>query len=197
MRFMWLVVILMSVILTGCASPGIDEVRLKQLETELKAEFRGQIEVVRQEFKEEMSDGQQGIRSDIKAVSDTVQMETAEIKSAHEKDNIDLQKQFFSNKRLIEDQAKRIYLIESIVTAKPAVSAVKENEGFVTSVDGVNMEISLGKANNVNAGDLFSIYKGDAEIASGRVIKAEANSSEAMVISKEAEISVGDSIRPE
>lgn len=201
MRSLLFAGILMTAVLLGCASPGIDEVRLKQFEMELKAEFRDQIEATRQELSRKINKENQGLKSEIKSevrsIREGSQTDMSEIRTVHKEDDIDLQKQIFGNKRLIEDQAKRIYLIESIVTAKASASTQVEEEGFVTSVDGVNISISLGSGDNIRPGDVFDIYKGDEKIASGKAIKVDANSSDAIVISKEAEISLGDSVRPE
>ncbi|MDO8282630.1 MAG: hypothetical protein Q7U10_08440 [Thermodesulfovibrionia bacterium] len=197
MRWSWITVVFFGVILSGCATPGIDEVRLKQSEMELRAEFREQLDAARQELRQEIKNENQGLKSEIQGSSDGLQTGMAELRSLHDKDNVELQKEIFNNKRMIEDQAKRIYLIESIVTAKAAAPKHVEEEGLVTYIDGINISISLGSGDKVKPGDVFGIYKKGKKIASGKAIKVDTNSSEAMVISKKDEISVGDSVKPE
>lgn len=201
MRSSWTAVVFVAIILSGCATPGIDEMRLKQSEMELRAEFSDKLDAVRdelrQELRQEIKNTGQGLKTEINGVSDMVQASTAELRSLHDQDNVELQKEIFSNKRLIEDQAKRIYLIESIVTAKASAPAHVVEEGLVTYVDGINISISIGSGDKIKPGDVFGIYKAEKKIASGKAIKVDIHSSEAMVISKDDEISVGDSVRPE
>lgn len=192
----WVTVIVCVLILSGCATPGIDDARLKQSEMELRAEFRDQLDAAREELRQEMKNKGKGLESEITIVGDRAETWISELRNLHEQDNIELQKQMFNNRRLIEDQAKRIYLIESIVTAKASASAHAEERGLVTYVDGVNISISIGSGDNIKPGDVFGIYKGGSRIASGKAIKVDINSSEAMVVSKDGEISVGDSVKP-
>lgn len=201
MRSSWVTLIFLAVILSGCATPGIDEARLKVSEMELRSEFREQLDAakqeLRQELRQEIKNESRALESEIKGAGDGAQAGLTELRGLHDKDNIELQKEIFNNKKMIEDQAKRIYLIESIVTAKAAAPAHVEEEGLVTYVDGINISISLGSGDKVKPGDVFGIYKGGRKIASGKAIKVDTNSSEAMVVSKKEEISVGDSVRPE
>ena len=196
MRSFWIVGILLALAVTGCASPGIDEVRLKQLEMDLKAELRAEIEASRQELKSEISKDKQELKSDINAVREGARSDVSALKTLHENDNIERQKQFFSNKRLIEDQAKRIYLIESIVTTNAASTEYKKEDGFVTSIEGENIAISIGEESNIKSGDEIGIYKGDDRVASGKITKVGTSSSEGVLLTEDEEVSVGDTVKP-
>ncbi|MBI4844733.1 MAG: hypothetical protein HY809_10540 [Nitrospirae bacterium] len=181
----------------GCASPGIDEARIKQLETELRKEFRDQIDASRKELIDEAKKDNQVLDSKINSLKEESQAGLAELKEIHERDNIELQKGVLGNKRLIDEQAKRIYLIESIVTSKASSDKDTAEDGFVTYVDGINISISMGSADGMRPGDIFGIYSGNEKIASGKAVKVETNSSVGMVISKDKEITLGNSVRPE
>lgn len=196
MRSFWTVGIFLAFAVTGCASPGIDEVRLKQFEIELKAELRAEIEASRQELKSEISENKQELKSYINDVREGARSEVSALNTLHDSDNIERQKQFFSNKRLIEDQAKRIYLIESIVTTNAASTEYKKENGFVTSIEGENIAISIGEESNIKSGDEIGIYKGDDKVASGKITKVGTTSSEGVLLTEDEEVSVGDTVKP-
>jgi hypothetical protein len=196
MRSFWIAGILLAAAVTGCASPGIDEVRLKQFEMDLKAEFRTQIEAARKEMQAEISKDKLELQSDINDVREGARSEVSALKTLHDSDNVERQKQFFSNKRLIEDQAKRVYLIESIVTTKAASTEYKKEDGFVTSIEGENIAISIGGERDIKSGDEIGIYKGDERVASGKITKVGTSSSEGVLVTEEEEVSVGDTVKP-
>jgi len=56
---------------------------------------------------------------------------------------IDLQKDFLANKRVVEDTARRTYLLEMLMTARRATPS-EQREGYITYVKEKQVAISLG-----------------------------------------------------
>ncbi|MDP3013791.1 MAG: hypothetical protein Q8M92_06070 [Candidatus Subteraquimicrobiales bacterium] len=169
----------------GCASSGDMELRLRQL---------------REESRNQTAETTDSLKKNIKEVENNLQKEISDVRATHNKDNleinktlIDQQKQIFNNRAILDETARRIYLLESIVTSRNAV-APETKAGFVTFIDDQGISISLGSINGVKAGDYFGVYKDTERIGTIRIDTVEVNSSKGMVLNKTNSISIGDKV---
>ncbi len=118
--------------------------------------------------------------------------------SQTDKSLIDHQKQILQNKRYLEDTARRVYFMESLICARSAV-VPQVKEGYVTFVDGNRISISLGSVNDVKVGDNFAVLRDTYKIGTIQIDTLEMNSAKGVVInvSKDKTIIIGDKIEIE
>jgi hypothetical protein len=109
---------------------------------------------------------------------------------------IDLQKDFLANKRVVEDTARRTYLLEMLMTARRATPS-EQREGYITYVKEKQVAISLGGESGVRTGDLFEVFKGGSgkkQIASIRILSVEAESAAGEIVNQTDTVSIGDRV---
>ena len=184
-RMLFSLVLIFSV---GCASTEGLENQIKMLRTEMQTQLDTQNKMLR-------SDTQTQIQSSNQKIT--------ELKALYEKDSkemnlriIELQKDFFANKRVVEDSARRVYLLEMLVTARRTTS-YEQREGFIIFVKDKQVAISLGSETGVKTGQIFDVYKGGnlkKQIASIRILSVEAESSTGEIIDQTESLSVGDRV---
>lgn len=205
MEHVWLVrsLVLFLIMICGCASGGDMELRLRQLREETYAEIRNQASYLRDGFKKDLKDVENGIKKDMKDVQKDLQSQIVEMRETQKKDKIetdktliDHQKQIFSSKTIIEDNTRRVYYLESIITSRTP-SAAQVKDGFITFINENEVSISLGSVNGVRAGDYFEVNKDQEKIATIRIDTVEPNSSKGVVVNKEKQISIGDKVEIE
>ena len=192
-------------VISGCATSGDIEMRTKQLKEEVYAEMKMRIDNMRDTFKKELKDATNENKQNFEDLKNNVQTamtQTKELqkKYALETDRtlIDQQKQILQDKLILEDTARRVYLLESLVSAKAAVIP-QVKDGYVTFIDGNRVSISLGSVNEVRLGNYFGIYKGTDKIGSIQIDTVEMNSSKGVVINLTdgKKINIGDKIQLE
>jgi hypothetical protein len=168
--------------LAGCA--GDMDLRLRQQREEIYNQVQRQYNELRQ-------------------TQNVLQKEIDELKAAHGKDLmeanktlLDHQRQIFSDRDVLNETSKRVYFLESIITARtPVASQIKDT--FVTFVRDDEVSISAGSVSGVRTGDLFSIYKKNEKIGALRIDIVEVNSSRGQITEKTEPVSIGDRVEPE
>ena len=192
MKRLDIVCVFIVIMVVCCNCGGGAESQVRQLREELKSEIRYQTNAVRD-----------SCNKDIKEVDSNLQKEIDDVKETHRKDTvqidktlIDHQKQIFSNKTMLEDSARRVYLLESIITSKtPVVTQTKE--GYVIFVKGSEVSISLGGMNGINEGDHFVVFKDSDKIGTIKIESVETNSSKGTILQSSGTISIGDKVEIE
>lgn len=172
----------------GCANTEGLETQIKMLKTEMQSQIETQAKM---------------LRSDMQSQNQALSKKIDDLKAVHEKDTketqtsiIDLQRDFLANKRVVEDTARRTYLLEMLMTARRATPS-EQREGYVTFVKEKQVAISLGSESGVRTGEIFEVYKGGSlknQIASIRILSVEAESATAEIMSQSETISIGDRV---
>lgn len=162
-----------------------------------------QIKMLRAEMQTQMETQSRMLRSDMQSQNQALNKKIDDLKTVHEKDTketqtsiIDLQRDFIANKRVVEDTARRTYLLEMLMTARRATPS-EQREGYVTFVKDKQVAISLGSETGVRTGEIFEVYKGGSlkhPIASIRIVSVEAESANGEIISQSDAISIGDRV---
>jgi hypothetical protein len=183
-----LLIAFLFLFLMGCANTEGLETQIKMLRTEMQTQLETQNKM---------------LRSDMQTQNQSLSQKIADLKTTHEKDTkeiqtsiIDLQKDFLANKRVVEDTARRTYLLEMLMTARRATPS-EQREGYITYVKEKQVAISLGGESGVRTGDLFEIFKGGSgkkQIASIRILSVEAESAVGEIVSQTDTISIGDRV---
>jgi hypothetical protein len=170
----------------GCANTEGLETQIKMLRTEMQTQMETQVKM---------------LRSDMQSQNQALSKKIDDQKAVHEKDTketqtsmIDLQRDFLANKRVVEDTARRTYLLEMLMTARRATPS-EQREGYVTFVKDKQVAISLGSEAGVRTGEIFEVYKGGSlknQIASVRILSVETESSIGEILQQSDDISIGD-----
>jgi hypothetical protein len=170
----------------GCANTEGLETQIKMLRTEMQTQMETQVKM---------------LRSDMQSQNQALSKKIDDQKAVHEKDTketqtsmIDLQRDFLANKRVVEDTARRTYLLEMLMTARRATPS-EQREGYVTFVKDKQVAISLGSEAGVRTGEIFEVYKGGSlknQIASVRILSVETESSIGEILQQSEDISIGD-----
>jgi hypothetical protein len=172
----------------GCASTEGLETQIKMLRAEMQTQMETQARM---------------LRSDMQNQNQALSKKIDDLKAVHEKDTketqtslIDLQRDFLANKRVVEDTARRTYLLEMLMTARRATPS-EQREGYITFVKDKEVAISLGSESGVRTGEIIEVYKGGSlknQIASIRILSVEAESANAEIINQAETISIGDRV---
>ena len=183
-----LLIAFLFLFLMGCAGTEGLETQIKMLRTEMQTQLETQNKM---------------LRSDMQTQNQSLSQKIADLKTTHEKDTketqtsmIDLQKDFLANKRVVEDTARRTYLLEMLMTARRATPS-EQREGYITYVKEKEVAISLGGESGVRTGDLFEVFKGGSgkkQIASIRILSVEAESAVGEIVNQTDTISIGDRV---
>jgi thioredoxin-related protein len=111
-----LLIIMFALVIAGCAGSVEVEDQIKKLTAEMKQAD----ESIRNDYKRDLAVAQQSFQSDLNNLKK--EMDTQ--KEVHQKDLkevnvtlIDIQKDFFQNRRVTEDNARRVYIMESLIAA--------------------------------------------------------------------------------
>jgi hypothetical protein len=173
---------------TGCASTEGLETQIKMMRTEMQTQLETQNKM---------------LRADMQSQNQALSRKIDDLRAVHEKDTkeaqtsiIELQRDFLANKRVVEDTARRTYLLEMLMTARRATPS-EQREGYVTFVREKQVAISLGTESGVRTGEIFEVYKGGSlkkQIASIRILSVEAESANAEIMDQSETISIGDRV---
>jgi len=210
----------------GCASSSAVETQIQQLRAEMNnrmssrdAGFREEMkkEAVRSEerTRKDQSDLEDRIRKDLgefdgknrkdlAELGKSVQGAISEIRETHrkyavetDKTLLDQQKQIFQSKAVLDDNARRVYMLETIVTARSVVVPQQMREGHVTFVEGNKASVSLGNMNGVKVGDRFDVVKDNAKIGVIEIEAVERETSRGTILPESKKISIGDKVETE
>jgi len=176
------------IFLIGCANTEGLETQVKMLRSEMQTQLETQARM---------------LRSDMQSQNQSLSKKIDDLKAVHEKDAketqtslIDLQRDFLANKRVVEDSARRVYLLEVLMTARRAMPS-EQREGYVTFVKDKQIAISLGSESGIKTGEIFDVYKGGSlkkQIASIRILAVEAESATGEIVNETEDVSIGDRV---
>jgi len=196
MRHLYLVIALLF--LSGCASGGDIEGKLKQLRDDINSEIRAQSSELRSAFSDDLKKSEKELRNDLKDTQADLQREIDEIRETHKKyafetdrSLVDHQKQIFQNKTVTDDTARRVYTLEEIVASRYHMQP-QIKEGYVSFVEGDEVAISLGSANGLKKGDRVAVYKGSEKIAVFDIEEVERDSAKGKLPPEADDVSIGD-----
>ena len=175
---------------SGCAGSGDLDARLKQLKDDMYTEMKNQKSDLQDNLKKDQSEVRKELAVMRNQVAEMKENQT-KFSMGTEKALIDQQKQIFQIKAVADDNARRVYMIESVITARGSVVPQQTIEGFVTFIDDKKVAISLGSIHGIKTGDVFEVYKDQDKIGSIEVEVVERDSSRGFVLENAKEIAVG------
>jgi ABC-type microcin C transport system permease subunit YejB len=192
------------VIFAGCASNDGLEMQIKQLREELYSEIRTQKTDVRDSLRKEIKDSEGEMKKYIQDEQKNLQNQISEVKEMQkkyafetDKSLIDHQRQIFQNKAVMEDTARRIYMIESVITSKSPIVPQQISEGFITFVENKKVALSLGSINGIKVGDQFGVFRDKEKIGTIEINTVERDSSQGLIIENSKGIFLGDRVEIE
>jgi len=176
------------VFLAGCASTEGLETQIKMLKTEMQTQLDTQAKM---------------LRSDMQTQNQSLNQNITDLKVLHEKDSkeihsliIELQKDFIANRRVVEDSARRVYLLEMLVTARRS-TPYEQREKFIVFVKDKQVAISVGSESGIKVGEIMEVYKGGNlknQIATIKIVTVEPESSSGEIITQTEAVSIGDRV---
>jgi len=198
--------IIMSVfVMYGCTGSGSMEEQILKLRSELSAEMKQSDEAIKNDYKRDLAVAQQTLQSDIINKNDTLKKELDMLRELHVKEMkeanitlIDIQKDFFQNRRLTEDNARRVYIIESLIAATRSTPE-EERAGEIVQIKGNDVTTSLGSKHGIKAGDLLAVYKDNSsreKLATIRIMVTETNQSKGEIVEENTSAARGNVVRP-
>ncbi len=198
MKCLWGVAI--SVIfVSGCASDM--ESQLRYVKEEIYREMRNQNSNIRDDLRKEIKDVEVGNKKDIKDLQSSLKSEINDLREAQRKYSmetdrtiIDHQKQIFQNQTVMQDSARRVYLLEALLAAKVPVASQTKNEGYITYIEDKNVSISIGTVNGIKTGDIIDVYRDKDKIGTIEIEVVDLNSSKGKLLESSMLISVGDRV---
>ena len=192
-------------VLSGCSGSGSMEEQILKLRSELTAEMKTADEAIKNDYKRDLAVAQQSLQSDINNKSDNLKKELDMLKGLHVKEMketnvtlIEIQKDFFQNRRLTEDNARRVYIIESLIAATRSTPE-EERAGEVVQMKGNEVTTSLGSKHGIKAGDLLAVYKDNSsreKLATIRIMVTETNESKGEIVEENTSAARGNVVRP-
>jgi hypothetical protein len=171
----------------------------------MMAEIKQSHESTKTDYTRELAAMQKSMQTDYNSKFDTYKKDMDALKEAHQKDIkdvnvtlIDIQKDFFQNRRITEDNARRVYIVESLIAATRSAPEEKLEGEIVYSKDG-EVITSLGSKQGIKAGDMLVVYKDNSfkeKLATIRVMVAEATQSKGEILEKTAIVARGNAVKP-
>lgn len=199
-----LILILLTVFCAGCAASTVVDEQFQKMRDEL-AQVKQSNEALKNDYKRDIASAQQAIQSDYNAKFDALKMKLDAQKEVHLKDVkevnvtlIDIQKDFFQNRRLTEDNARRVYIMESLIAATRATPEERA-EGEIVFLKDADVTTSLGTKHGLKAGDMLAVFKDNSsreKLATIRVMVTEIGQSKGEIVEKSAEVARGNVVRP-
>ena len=204
MNYLLFMVFIVIVMVSGCASNDGLEMQIKQLREEVYSEIRTQKTDVRDSLRKEIKDSEGEMKKYIQDEQKNLQNQISEVKETQkkyafetDKSLIDHQRQIFQNKAVMEDTARRIYMIESVITSKSPIVPQQISEGFITFVENKKVALSLGSINGIKVGDQFGVFRDKEKIGTIEINTVERDSSQGLIVENNKEIFLGDRVELE
>lgn len=204
MNYLLFMVFIVIVMVSGCASNDGLEMQIKQLREEVYSEIRTQKTDVRDSLRKEIKDSEGEMKKYIQDEQKNLQNQISEVKEMQkkyafetDKSLIDHQRQIFQNKAVMEDTARRIYMIESVITSKSPIVPQQISEGFITFVENKKVALSLGSINGIKVGDQFGVFRDKEKIGTIEINTVERDSSQGLIIENSKGIFLGDRVEME
>jgi len=149
---------------------------------------------------------QQSLQDELKVKHEMTMSSIEALKQSHQKDTreindtlIEIQKEFFQNRRVTEDNARRVYILESLIAATRSDADVKV-EGEILYIKDDEVTTTLGAISGIKAGDKLLVYKDSFSpdhIGEIQIIVAETNQSTGEILEKSSPITRGNIVRPQ
>jgi hypothetical protein len=198
------------VVLVACAlacagcTEALDGEFLK-VRTELAAQIKQGNDSVKSDYSRDLTAMEQRLQSDYSKKLESLKRELDAQREVHQKDLkevnvtlIDVQKDFFQNRRVTEDSARRVYIMESLIAASRAVPEEKAEGEIVFLRDG-DVTTTLGAKHGIKAGAILAVFKDNSakeKTATIRVMVAETNQSKGEIVEKSADVARGNVVKP-
>jgi hypothetical protein len=199
-----IMIIMFVLVCAGCATSGNVDELMKQL-NELTEKTKQANESLKNDYKRDLATAQQSLQTDYNNKFDNFKKELDAQKEVHQKDMkevnvtlIDIQKDFFQNRRLTEDNARRTYIIESLIAATRSTPEERA-EGEIVYLKDNDVTTSLGSKHGLKAGDMLAVYKNSSsqeKLATIRIMVTETTQSKGEIVEKSAAIARGNVVRP-
>ena len=186
-----LLVSMMMLFCAGCAATVDEQVQ------RIRSEITAEIEAAKAESKRELAASQESLRADFKKELDAHKEQNQKTEKDVNLTLIDIQKDFFQNRRVTEDNARRVYILESLVAATRTASEEKA-EGEIVLLDGSNVTTTLGTKQGIKAGDRLAVYKdvsSQEKLATIRVMVAEATQSKCEIVDQASGLGRGNVVK--
>lgn len=200
-----LVVFVLAAACAGCANTGAIDEQFKKLRADLAAEMKTTEQSIRSDYARDIAAAQKAAQQDYNAKLELFHKEMGLQKEEQAKNIkevnvslIEIQKDFYQNRRLTEDNARRVYIVESLIAAtRPAQE--ERAEGEILFLKDGEVTTSLGSRQGVKAGDMLAVYKDNSfqeKLATIRVMVSETTQSKGEVMEKTAAVARGNSVKP-
>ena len=200
-----LFVIMSLLVCSGCAgSEAVDE-GMKKVRSDMMAEIKQSQENAKSDYNRDLASMQKTIQADYNSKFEVYKKDLDAQKEAQQKDIkdvnvtlIDIQKDFFQNRRLTEDSARRVYIVESLIAATRSAPEEKL-EGEIVYLKDSEVITSLGSKQGIKAGDLLVVYKDNSfkeKLGTLRVMVAESTQSKGEILEKNAVVARGNAVKP-
>jgi hypothetical protein len=196
-----LMIIMFVLVCAGCATSG----NVDELKAGLMAEMKQADEAIKNDYKRDIIAAQQSLQLEFNNKLERLKKDLDAQKEVHQKDMkevnvtlIDIQKDFFQNRRITEDNARRTYIIESLIAANRSTPE-ERSEGEIVYLKDNDVTTSLGSKHGVKAGDMLAVYKDNSsreKLATIRIMITETTQSKGEIVEKTANIARGNVVRP-
>ena len=204
MRIIALSVLLLT--LTGCSSTSALDEKFQAMRRDLQSELKREVDRVNSDYKRDLQTTQQSLQNEINSKHELAMNGIEVLKQLHHKDTkeinttlIDVQKDFFQNRRVTEENSRRVYILESLIAATRSGSDEKV-EGEILRVQENQITTSLGSRSGIKAGDKLAVYKDTVareQLGTIQIIVAESTQSTGEVLEKSSLFLRGYVVRPQ
>jgi outer membrane murein-binding lipoprotein Lpp len=204
----YLIYALLVLVISGCASSGLEEnmaVMREEFNARLDKEMEAsrnynkrELDAIKSDEKRNNAELQQLLRAEYNSKFDSVGKNMEALKETNSKNIkdinailIDIQKDFFVSKRISEDIARRLYILERITAGGATSDLPPSKEGEIILIEGNHVTTTLGAHSGVKAGDRLGVYPDSSSrdrIATIQVLVSEEGKSSGEVIEKSAPI---------
>lgn len=190
--------------ISGCASTSEMDAKYQSIRLDMQADLKREVDRLTNEYKRDIQSSQQSLHNELNTKQEIVVNSIDTLKQTHQKDIkeinatlIDVQKDFFQNRRVTEDNARRVYILESLIAATRSVTEEKV-EGEILTIRDNQVTTSLGAKFGIKAGDKLMVYKDSSSrdsIGIIQIIVAESNQSSGEVLEKSIPFSRGNIVK--
>jgi len=125
MRGSWRLALVLLAGMSACASSGDMDDRLRLLREEIMSDIRAKAGELRDSYKKDLKASENDMKKEIAELRTSFRQETNELAAMQKKYSletdktfIDHQKQIFQLKTLSDDTARRVYMLETILTSR-------------------------------------------------------------------------------
>ena len=198
-----LMIIVFVLVCSGCVEEV--DVQIQKLRFELATAMKQADEAQKNDFKRDIAAAQQILQSDYNIKLENIKKDLDIQKDVHLKDMkeanitlIDIQKDFYNNRRVTEENSRDIYILKTIITRSPGEEVKEKVNGNIISSKNDDILINLGSSHGITVGQILTVYKKDSpheKLATIRVMVVEADQLHGEIVEKTASVNNGDIVR--